>query len=342
MMDIRRLDLTLLLLLDGLLASGNLSATARRLEMSQPSASAALSRLRHFFNDELFVRTGRGLRPTPLAERLAKPVRSVIEKINEEILLQPVFEPRDSDRVFTLTMPDLGEMIFLPPILEKIQAEAPRVSLKCVAVPHKELLDAMERGTVDLAIGYFPDLLEPAMKSQLLFEDAFACIVRNDHPKVGDSLSLEQFLDLEHLAVEDEGISQEKCAELGLKRRTLLHIPHFMSVPRLVAGTNMISIVPLSLASWYAQVFGLRILEPPITLPKISLKQFWHRRIHNDPAVTWLRGIVSDRLVGRDPRQAMSPDYGVQILFRSPPDSDTRTTNGVVRSERLAAAARLG
>ena len=94
-MDIRRLDLTLLLLLDGLLASGNLSATARRLEMSQPSASAALSRLRHFFSDELFIRTGRGLRPTPLAERLAKPVRSVIEKINDEILLQPEFQPHD-------------------------------------------------------------------------------------------------------------------------------------------------------------------------------------------------------------------------------------------------------
>jgi DNA-binding transcriptional LysR family regulator len=308
MMDIRRLDLTLLLLLDGLLTSGNLSATARRLEMSQPSASAALSRLRHFFNDELFIRTGRGLRPTPLAERLAKPVRAVIEKINEEILLQPVFEPRGSDRVFTLTMPDLGEMIFLPPIIEKVHAEAPGVSLKCVAVPHKELLDTLERGTVDLAIGYFPDLHEPATKSQLLFEDVFSCIVRIDHPTVGDSLSIEQFLELDHLVVEDESISQEKLsAEVGLKRRTLLHIPHFMSVPRLIAGSDMIGVVPLSLASWYAQVFGLRVLEPPMSLPKIPLKQFWHRRIHNDPAVRWLRGIVSDRLVGRDPRQAMSP-----------------------------------
>lgn len=319
MMDIRRLDLTLLLLLDGLLASGNLSATARRLDMSQPSASAALSRLRHFFNDELFIRTGRGLRPTPLAERLATPVRSVIEKINEEILLQPVFEPRDSERIFTLTMPDLGEMIFLPPIIDKIHAEAPGVTIKCVSVPHKELLDTLERGAVDLAIGYFPDLLGPAMKSQMLFEDFFTCIVRSDHQKVGNDISLDQFLELDHLVVEDESISQEKLsAEVGLKRRILVHVPHFMSVPRLIAGSDMIGVVPLSLASWYAQVFGLRILEPPIALPKIPLKQFWHRRVHNDPAVSWLRGIVSDRLVGKDPRRAMFPDSGGQIVLSSP------------------------
>ena len=82
-----------------------------------------------------------------------------------------------------------------------------------------------------------------------------------------------------------------------------------MSVPRLIAGSDMIGVVPLSLASWCAQMFGLRILEPPMTLPKIPLKQFWHRRIQNDPAVGWLRGIVSDRLLGSDPRQAMSLDY---------------------------------
>jgi len=318
-MDIRRLDLTLLLLLDGLLASGNLSATARRLEMSQPSASAALSRLRHFFSDELFIRTGRVLRPTPLAERFAKPVRSVIEKINDEILLQPEFQPHDSDHVYTLTMPDLGEMIFLPPIIQKMHAEAPGVTLKCVSVPHKDLLDTLERGAVDLAIGYFPDLLGPAIKSQLLFEDVFTCIVRSDHPKVGDGLTLEQFMELDHLVVEDESISQEKLsAEVGLKRRIRVHIPHFMSAPRLIAGSDMIAVVPLSLASWYAQVFGLRILEPPISLPKIQLKQFWHRRIHNDAAAKWLRGVVSDRLVGRDPRRAMFPDHGAKIRSVEP------------------------
>lgn len=306
-MDIRRLDLNLLRLLDGLLTSRNLSATARHLGISQPSASAGLSRLRLFFKDELFIRTGRGLRPTSFAESLDKPVRYVIEKISQEILVQPAFNPRESDRVFTLTMPDLGEVIFLPRIIGKLHAEAPAVSLKCLNVPYADLRDALEEGSVDLAIGYFPDLVEPVIKSQLLYEDPFVCIVRTGHPQIADSISLEQFLAVKHLAFEHQekpDTVEDWGAGLDLRRQTLLQVPHFMSIPRLVAATDMISVVPLSLASSFTAVYGLRILEPPMALPNILLKQFWHRRMHNDPALVWLRGIVSDRLVGMNPREA--------------------------------------
>lgn len=315
MMDIRRLDLNLLLLLDGLLGSGNLSATARRMGISQPSASAGLAKLRHFFHDELFVRTGRGLRPTPFAQDLEKPVRSVIEKISHEILRQPAFEPLESDREFTLTMPDLGEVIFLPSIITKVHAEAPRVSLKCINVPYADVAEALEDGTVDLAIGYFPDLLEPAVKSQLLFEDDMVCIARAGHPRLGPVMSLEAFLELDHLVFDYQG-RQEHFVDwdlkFGLKRRPLLQVPHFMSVPRLVASTDMISIVPRSLASSFAQQYRLQIVEPPLTLTSVTLKQFWHRRMHKEPALVWLRGIVSGQLVGRDPREAIGPRFEAQ------------------------------
>lgn len=308
MMDIRRLDLNLLLLLDGLLASGNLSATARGLGISQPSASAGLSKLRQFFHDELFVRTGRGLRPTPFAQGIENPVRAVIEKVKHEILRQPAFEPLESNRIFTLTMPDLGEVIFLPPIIAKIHAEAPRISLKCVDAPYADVAGALEDGAIDLAIGYFPDLLEPAVKSQLLYEDPMVCIARGDHPGVRDGMSVDEFLNLDHLVFEHQGRQESFVnwnGEFGLKRHTLLQISHFMSMPRLVAATDMISVVPLSLASSFVQQYGLRIVEPPMVLANISLKQFWHRRMENDPGITWLRAIVSDRLVGKDPREAL-------------------------------------
>lgn len=310
-MDIRRLDLNLLLLLDGLLASGNLSGTARRLAISQPSASAGLSKLRQFFHDDLFVRTGRGLRPTPFAEDLRTPVRSVVELINHEILRRPAFEPRESDRVFTLTMPDLGEVIFLPPIIGKLHAEAPHASLKCVNVPYADVQDALEEGAVDLAIGHFPDLLEPAVKSQLLYEDPMVCIVRGGHPRVQGPISLEEFLDLDHLVFEHQGrqvMFENSGAEFDLKRRTLVQIPHFMSMPRLIAATDMIGIVPLSLASSLAHQYGLRIIEPPLPLSSVMIKQFWHRRMENEPAIAWLRGIVAARLVGRDPRKPIWPE----------------------------------
>lgn len=314
-MDIRRLDLNLLLLLDGLLSSGNLSATARRLGVSQPSASAGLAKLRYFFHDELFVRTGRGLRPTPFAESLEKPVRFVIDKITHEILLKPAFDPGESDRVFTLTMPDLGEVVFLPPIIEKLHAEAPRVGLKCLNIAYSEVRDALEDGVVDLAIGHFPDLMEPAVKSQLLYEDPFVCVMRGDHPHVHGDLSLEAFLELEHLAVEREGRQESfetASVDLDLKRRIRLQIPHFMSVPRLVAASDMISVVPLSLAARFAGVYGLRILEPPMALPRILLKQFWHRRMDNDPALSWLRSLIADRLIGLDPREATAYAIGAR------------------------------
>lgn len=310
MMDIRRLDLNLLLLLDGLLASGNLSATARRLGVSQPSASAGLSKLRHFFQDELFIRTGRGLRPTPLAQHLEKPIRMVIETITQDIVRQPAFEPLRSDREFTLTMPDVGEVIFLPPIITKLHAEAPRVSLKCLNVPYNDVQTALEEGAIDLAIGNFPDLLEPAVRSLTLYEDPMVCIVRREHPKVQGPISLEQFLDLDHLVFEHQGrqaIFEDWNLELDLKGRTLLQIPHFMSMPRLIAATDMIGVIPLSLASSLEQQYALRIVDPPLALASITVKQFWHRRMHNDPAVAWLRGIISDQLVGRDPRKAIWP-----------------------------------
>lgn len=315
-MDIRRLDLNLLLLLDGLLSTGNLSAVARRLSISQPSASAGLSKLRYFFKDDLFVRTGRGLRPTPFAQGLAQPVREVIDKVTHEILVKPAFDPQESERVFTLTMPDIGEVIFLPPLLQALQAGAPRACLRCVPLPYAELYSALEEGITDLAIGYFPDLVEPAIVSQRLFDHPFACIVRHDHPRVGASITLEQFLELEHLVVAQEGRSQEifenRIGELGLRRRIVLQVPHFMSVPRLIAGTDMISVVPLSLATWFAQAFCLKIVAPPVEVPLIPLKQFWHRRMHNDPAISWLRAIVAQQLVDRDPGPAMSPQYGAQ------------------------------
>jgi DNA-binding transcriptional LysR family regulator len=313
-MNIRKLDLNLLLLLDGLLTTGNLSAVARKLSMSQPRASAGLSTLRYFFKNDLFVRTGRGLRPTPFAQGLALPIREIIDKVNHEILVKPSFDPQRTDRVFTLTMQDIGEVIFLPPLIQALHARAPHACLRCLSLPYSGLNAALEEGVTDLAIGYFPDLTEPATFSQQLFDHPFACIVRQDHPDVGDSLTLEQFLALEHLVVAQEGRSQEifenRILELNLKRRILLQVPHFMSVPRLIAGTDMISVVPFSLATWFARTFGLRIVAPPVEVPLIPLKQFWHRRMHEDPAVTWLRSLVAEQLVNRDPSEAMSPTYG--------------------------------
>lgn len=330
MMDIRKLDLNLLLLFDGLFREQNLSAVARRLVMSQPMASANLRHLREYFDDQLFVPTGRGMRPTPFAESIAEPVKTVLAMISRDILRTPTFRPEDTDRVFTITTSDIGVMIFVPPVLARLRALAPRASMRCVTSSHDQLEAALERGDIDLAIGYFPDLTGAGIVAEGLFDHPFACIVSKNHPTIGETLSLDEFLAADHLVVNQDGRSQEiferRIRDLKLQRRVLLHLPHFMSVPQMIANSDMIATVPLSLGAWYVDS-GLKLLPPPVDIPLIELKQFWHRRMENDPAVRWLRSIVAEQLRDRDPSLAMSPDYAdFSLPKRQVKDHKTRSS----------------
>jgi DNA-binding transcriptional LysR family regulator len=159
---------------------------------------------------------------------------------------------------------------------------------------------------------YFPDLVGPNIVTEDLFDHPFTCIVRKDHPTIGDTLSLEQFLAADHIVVNQQGRSQEiferRIRELKLQRRVVLHLPHFMSVPQLIATSDMIATVPFSLGAWYPDA-GLKLLPPPVSIPLIELKQHWHRRMDNEPAVRWLQSIVAEELRDRDPALAMSTDY---------------------------------
>lgn len=311
-MDIRRLDLNLLLLLDELYREQNLSAAARRLGMSQPMASASLRRLREYFADQLFLSTGRGMRPTPFTVSIAPSVSGVLERIKHEILAKPAFQPLQSDRLFTISTSDIGALIFVPPILRRLGEDAPNTDLRCVSLPHQQLETALEQGSVDVAVGYFPDLQGEQIKSQPLFEHNFTCIVRRDHPSITDTLSLEQFLAADHLVVNQEGRSQEifeqRLRELKLQRRVHLEVPHFMSVPQLIASTNMIATVPLSLGVWFASD-RIKMLTPPVEVEKFELRLHWHQQMEYDPAVSWFRNAVFGELCNLDPTFAMSPRY---------------------------------
>lgn len=304
-MDIRHLDLNLLRILDALYGDRNVSAAARRLKMSQPAVSTGLSRLRSFFSDQLFVRSGSGMMPTPFALELEQPVRSILDTLNREILRPPAFAPQETRRCFTFSTSDIGELVFLPRLLAALREHAPHATARCVTIAHAQLERALEDGTVDIALGYFPDLTGPNIRSMSLFAHPFTCLVRFDHPTIGATLDLEQFLAADHLVVNQEGRSQEiferMMQEKGFKRRILLHLPHFMSVPQLIRESDMISTVPLTLGIAFGQSHGLRLLRPPLDIPAIPLKQFWHRRLQDDPAMVWLRSLVMESFDDRDP-----------------------------------------
>ncbi|HEU0223756.1 MAG TPA: LysR family transcriptional regulator, partial [Paracoccaceae bacterium] len=155
-MNFREIDLNLLLVLDALLKERNVTAVARRLAISQPTVSFSLKKLREIFADELFVRTASGMQPTPLALELGAPLRRMLDILEGEILSPAEFDPATSSRSFIVNTTDIGEMVFLPPILQRLRAFAPKASVECICLEPRELARAMNEGEIDLAIGYLP------------------------------------------------------------------------------------------------------------------------------------------------------------------------------------------
>ena len=298
MTNFRNFDLNLLLVLDGVLREGTLSNAAKALNVSQPTISSSLAKLREILQDELFVRSGNGMQPTPRALALKEPIQRVLTAVKGEILDTVRFDPATEIRPYTIATPDIGEPLFLPRLVARLAQDAPRVNLRSTVVRPRHLEDALEAGEVDLAVGYFPNLARPTTMQQTLFTHGFACLARTGHPLIKNGLTLEAFLEARHVVVGSEGSSQElfedALAKRGLERRCALRTPHFMSVPFVVASTDLIVTVPRAVAAFFSGLVNLQVLDPPIDVPEFAVKQYWHRRFHHDARVIWLRTMMSD------------------------------------------------
>ena len=297
-MDIRKVDLNLLVVFDTLLRLQSVTRAAEALGMSQPAMSLALSKLRSTFDDPLFIRASRGVWPTPRAEQLAVPLQHVLDQIKNDVLRQPSFDAATTQRTFTFNMADVGEMVFLPRLLAHFRTDAPGANIRTVSTPPGELAEALQSGEVDLAVGYFPGLQGAAIYQQRLFTHSFVCIVRKGHPLSGAQLTKAQFLEAQHAVVHQEGKSHEvfevALAAQGLERRVVLSIPHFLAIPLVIAESDLIVTVPYAIGMSFARMTGLRILRPPIQVAPAEVKQHWHARFHHDRVNRWLRGAVAE------------------------------------------------
>lgn len=301
-MNIRDLDLNLLIVFDALLRTRSVTRAATELQMSQPATSFALNRLRTMLGDPLFVRTARGIHPTPHAEHLAGPLSAILERIRSDLLQQPTFVPADAQRTITLNMPDIGELVFLPAILQRLAIDAPKVSIRTVNLAMTDIEPALRAGSIDLALGYFPQLQSAALYQQRLFTHGFVCIVRSDHPLIDDRLTRKQFLDSEHAVVAtgyaDEALEAE-LREQGIVRRVVLRVEHFLALPTILSESNLIFTVPYAIGASLAKLGDIKLVRPPFkTRPRV-VKQHWHSRYQHDPANRWMRGIVAELFVDR-------------------------------------------
>lgn len=188
--------------------------------------------------------------------------------------------------------------MFLPRLLQEFARRAPGANLRSVSLPHTEVERGLEAGAVDLAVGYFPDLGGSNFFQQRLFTHRFICLVRRGHPLAGGPLTIEQYLACGHAVVRAEGRSQEvleqHLAKARLHRRAVLETSHFMSLPFILGRTDLIATVPHAIGYAYAaEHASITLLEPPLALPRFDLRQHWHRKFHNDPRTSWLRGVVA-------------------------------------------------
>lgn len=294
-MDIKDLDLNLLVVFNQLLMDRSVSAAADKLGLSQPAVSNALRRLRTLLNDELFLRTSRGMEPTPYAQQLAEPIAYALGTIQTTLSQRTTFNPATSTRRFILAMTDLGEIELLPTLMDRLEEVAPGVTVSTVRNNAENLRDDMEAGNVDLAIGLIPQLKSNFFQQRLLIQ-RYVCLFRRGHALDKPKVSRKEFYNADHVVVVSAGTGHAKMDEIiesaEEKRRVRLLVPHFIAVGHILASTDMIATVPERYAYRCAEPFGLRYVDHPVALPQIGINLFWHARFHKEPGIQWLRQLI--------------------------------------------------
>lgn len=300
-MNLREVDLNLLVVFDALLRTRSVTRAAQVLGMSQPATSFALSKLRKMLGDPLFVRTASGICPTPYAERLAKPLDAILDSIRFELLRQQEFDPATAQRSITLAMHDIGELAFLPSIIERVGSLAPGIEIRTVSLPVPELEPALRSGEIDLVIGYFPGLQSAALFQQRLFAHSFVCLVSRDHPTIGADMTRKQFAEGRHAVVHADGSLDDtletELREMGLARRVVLRVQHYLALPAVLSRSDLIVTVPYAIGVSLARMDDLKLVRPPFTARPRIVRQHWHSRFKHDPANRWIRGIIAELFV---------------------------------------------
>ena len=293
--NLAAIDLNLLVVFDALMTAQNVTRAGERLGLSQPATSNALARLRSLINDDLFIRTAAGLRPTPTAIALQQQLRPALQQIQASLLEQSTFNPATSDRVFAIGMSDYGEFTLLPRLMHTLQTLAPQVSMQIRSGDRQKLLALLDSGEIDLACGVFPEKIA-WHKEQLLFQESYVVVCRRDHPLIGSSLSVEEYLAVSHLLVsvkEDRiGRLDTLLAEQNLKRHIALSIPHFLTAPFILGQTDLVATLAQRIALTFANHQPLKLLPMPLPITGFAVFIRWHHATETSPACQWLRSVV--------------------------------------------------
>ena len=307
-MDLHLFDLNLLVALDALLTEQNVTRAGNRLNLSQSAMSGALARLRHHFRDELLVPVGRQMVLTPVAQGLVEPVRDILLKVRGTLGSKPRFDPATAARHLSLAVSDYVTEILLAEVLRAARRESPLITFDLRPVGRRAAED-LESGELDFLIapeGY----VVSSQPTEVLFADTYTCVVWSGNRSVGKTLTLDQYMNLGHVAVNVAGneppmnYDEQFLRRSNFKRRVEVSVPAFSLAPQLVVGTDRVATLTTRLAARHAKILPLRLLPLPIAMPPMVEMLQWHKVHEYDPAHHWFRSLlrtVAQRLPSQPP-----------------------------------------
>jgi DNA-binding transcriptional LysR family regulator len=291
-------DLNLLPVFEALLRHGSVTRAAAQMGLTQSAMSSALGRLRRQFGDPLFVNTRAGMLPTARALELAPSLTDALATVRTAIGARETFDPRSTTRSLRVYMTDVGETVLLPSLMRHLNEHSPALRLETAQLSAAELAVRLETGDIDLAIGYVPQLPDRIRRARL-FEEHYVCMTRPDHPMGRLApLTLKEFLAARHVLIASMGsghqVLERTLAEHGVLDNVALRVPHFVVVPLIVAGTDLIVSVPSRVAGASARLVKVKVHPLPVPIPSFDVSLYWHERVENDVANQWLRNAVTE------------------------------------------------
>jgi len=296
------IDLNLLTALDVLLTEGSVLGAARRMNLSPPAMSRTLGRIRHALGDEILVRAGRGMVPTPRALELQSHVRGLIEDMHAVLRPDAGADPSALLRNFTIRTSDYVAGVFGVPLQVIAAQEAPQITLR-FADQGEEDVSALREGRIDLDIGVLGHI-GPEIRVQTLLRDRFVAVLRKGHPLLNGRMTARRFAAAAHISASRRGLNRgpidDALAALGLSRQVRFVVPGFHAAMLMAAASDLVAAVPLGVASTTVRLgLDIRYVDLPVKTPEIAVAQAWHPRFDKDAGHRWLRNAVRRALIDR-------------------------------------------
>ncbi|MES2106567.1 MAG: LysR family transcriptional regulator [Pseudomonadota bacterium] len=322
-MNFLTLDLNLLRVFDTVMVEQNLTRAADKLAMTQPAVSNALKRLRSSLSDELLIRTAYGVKPTPRAEALWPAVRQALSTL-EAAIAPTSFDASKAQETFRMAMADATAALWMPTLVRAIEKDAPGMKARMVPLTTREPRPMLLRGDIDIAVGYFPGVVAQLAAGQgagspirhdRLYSGHYVCVMRQDHPLAKKELTLDDYCNANHLLVSfsgrAHGLVDDVLAQHGRERHILLTVNQFFTGGRVVANSDLLTVLPHHLMSSTGMTDALVWKNLPFEMPDVHIDMLWHERDARNPAHKWLRdnliNMTNDTIIpelGRDKQLA--------------------------------------